>query len=309
MSDAGSAATAIVDAYNTKVSKVAPGAVAIQLGLTAALGLFALSAFSVLRPNNSVVYQPKVKYAEDEKRPPKIGRGLFDWVAPVFGTDEQDLMAMIGLDSVTYLRFLRMCRNSASLAHPLTDTIRATLILRPTVFICIAGLTCAILIPVDVVYNLKYVDSDDRNNFLMLTMSKVRGNWLWYVRDHVDSFEHGAHTSFRGDRAHVVGTYVLTLIAFYFIWRNYDVRLRLPARVSRLVAHHRRLEQAIVKLRWQWFRSPAYQDMLYARSLMVSRARIRLSETYSNRQSRFADHSSQQEVPNRRRSRRPSCRA
>jgi len=49
------------------------------------------------------------------------------------------------------------------------------------VFLIIAALTCAILIPIDVTYNLKYVDSGDRNYLLMLTLSKVGKNWLWCV--------------------------------------------------------------------------------------------------------------------------------
>ena len=48
-------------------------------------------------------------------------------------------------------------------------------------FLVIAALTCAVLIPIDVVYNLKYVNSGDRNYLLMLTMSKVGDNWLWCV--------------------------------------------------------------------------------------------------------------------------------
>lgn len=71
----------------------------------------ALSAFSLLRPNNTVVYQPKVKYSEDNKHPPKIGKGIFDWVEPVFKSGEQELMQVVGLDGVTFLRALRMCRN------------------------------------------------------------------------------------------------------------------------------------------------------------------------------------------------------
>lgn len=49
-------------------------------------------------------------------------------------------------------------------------------------FICIAALTCAVLIPINVVYNLRYVKEDNRNYLLILTMSKVKGNWLWCVR-------------------------------------------------------------------------------------------------------------------------------
>lgn len=47
----------------------------------AVLGAGAIAAFSILRPNNSVVYQPKVKYSEDEKRPPKLEKGLLSWYA------------------------------------------------------------------------------------------------------------------------------------------------------------------------------------------------------------------------------------
>ncbi|BGP27561.1 DUF221 domain containing protein [Rhodotorula toruloides] len=207
MSDAQQATNAIFDAYESRLTRIGGPAVGIQLALMVGVGLAAIIGFSVLRPNNSVVYQPKLKYAADDKRPPKIGKGIFDWVRPVLTLKEQEMMVLMGLDSVAYLRFLRMCRN---------------------MFICIAALTCAILIPVNVVYNLRYVKEDNRNYLLILTMSKVKGNWLW---------------------AHVVATYVLTFMAFFFIWTNYD---------------------AIVRLRWQWFRSPAYQDMLYARSLMIT---------------------------------------
>ncbi|GAA5908026.1 hypothetical protein JCM5296_004359 [Sporobolomyces johnsonii] len=207
MSTAADAAQSLVASFNNKLNKVAPGAVGIQLALMAVVGLAALAAFSVLRPNNSVVYQPKVKYSEDEKRPPKIGKGIADWVPPIIHATEADLMQTIGLDAVAFLRFLRMCRN---------------------MFICVAVLCCAILIPVNVVYNLRNVASENRNYLLMLTMENVKGNYLW---------------------AHVVGTYLLTVLVFFFVWRNYE---------------------AIVQLRWQWFRSPAYQDSLHARSLLIT---------------------------------------
>ncbi|GAA5931151.1 hypothetical protein JCM1841_002118 [Sporobolomyces salmonicolor] len=207
MSTAADAAQSLVASFNNKLNKVAPGAVGIQLALMAVVGLAALAAFSVLRPNNSVVYQPKVKYSDDEKRPPKIGKGIADWVPPIIHATEADLMQTIGLDAVAFLRFLRMCRN---------------------MFICIAVLCCAILIPVNVVYNLRNVASENRNYLLMLTMENVKGNYLW---------------------AHVVGTYLLTALVFFFVWRNYE---------------------AIVQLRWQWFRSPAYQDSLHARSLLIT---------------------------------------
>lgn len=56
-----------------------PGAVGIQLALMAVVGIVAITAFSLLRPNNSVIYQPKVKYSEDDRRPPKLDKGLLAW--------------------------------------------------------------------------------------------------------------------------------------------------------------------------------------------------------------------------------------
>ncbi|GAA5846360.1 hypothetical protein JCM5353_005262 [Sporobolomyces roseus] len=207
MSNAGDATLDLVNEFNNKLNKVAPGAVGIQLALMVVVGLAALAAFSILRPSNSNVYMPKVKYSEDEKRPPKIGKGITDWIPPILHAKEAELMQTIGLDSVAYLRFLRMCRN---------------------MFLCIGVLCCAVLIPVNVVYNLKNVKAANRNYLLMLTMENVKGDWLW---------------------AHVVGTYLLTLIVFWFVWRNYS---------------------AIVTLRWQWFRSKTYQEQLHARSLLIT---------------------------------------
>lgn len=92
-------------------------------------GLVAIIAFSILRPNNSVVYQPKSKYSEDDKRPPKVEKGFFAWcvfprrvgqaeradaeyrVKPLLNTKEEALMVTVGLDAVCFMRFLRMCRN------------------------------------------------------------------------------------------------------------------------------------------------------------------------------------------------------
>ena len=98
----------------------------------------------------------------------------------MFQTNEQQLMQMIGLDGVTYLRALRMCRN---------------------MLLTIAILTCAVLLPINVVYNTVIAPSDTKTTLMVLTISKVQGNWLW---------------------AHIVMTYVLTLVVFFFIWRNYE---------------------------------------------------------------------------------------
>ncbi|KAM0786205.1 hypothetical protein ACM66B_007009 [Microbotryomycetes sp. NB124-2] len=211
MSNTGNAAQAAVSQitaeYNNKLNKVAPGAVGIQLGLMFLVGIGALTAFSILRPNNSMIYQPKIKYSEDEKQPPKLDKGLFSWIPPVFRVQEAELMQTVGLDGVVFLRFLRLCR---------------------MIFFITAVLTCAVLIPINVAYNLMNVKSGNRNYLLMLTISNVRGEWLW---------------------APVVMTYLLTAIVMFLIWRNWE---------------------QVCRLRWQWFRSDEYQNMLHARSIIVT---------------------------------------
>jgi hypothetical protein len=54
------------------------------------------------------------------------------------------------------------------------------------------------------------------------------------------------------------------------MWVNYSVRLFLFLLFPAMSSLLRPQVQAMVRLRWQWFRSPAYQDMLHARSLLVT---------------------------------------
>lgn len=64
----------------------------------------------------------------------------------------------LGLDAVAYLRFLRMMRY---------------------MFLAIATLVCAVLLPCNLIYNFKNVDSDQRDPLGMLTIQKVTGNILF----------------------------------------------------------------------------------------------------------------------------------
>ena len=64
-------------------------------------------------------------------------------------------MDKVGLDAVTFLRFLRMMR---------------------WLFTGIAVLGCGILIPINVYYNLKHVDKEGRDILSMLTIRDVSGN-------------------------------------------------------------------------------------------------------------------------------------
>ena len=107
----------------------------VQFHQTAVLSAFGYSvgtmilitlAFSFLRPHNSVVYAPKLKYADDKHAPPRIGKGLFAWFWPVASTNEAELVEKVGLDATIFLRFTRMCRNIFSLV-----TVIAVAILLP----------------------------------------------------------------------------------------------------------------------------------------------------------------------------------
>lgn len=64
---------------------------------------------------------------------------------------------MSGLDAATFLRFLRMLRN----------------------IFTITSIIVVALLVIDIIYNLKYVNSSDRNALSLLTIQNVSGNWMW----------------------------------------------------------------------------------------------------------------------------------
>jgi hypothetical protein len=51
-----------------------------------------------------VIYEPKSKYHEGDKSPPKINTGFFSWVHPLIHVKEPELLDKIGLDAVAFLR-------------------------------------------------------------------------------------------------------------------------------------------------------------------------------------------------------------
>ena len=87
-------------------------------------------AFSLMRPHNSVVYAPKLKYADDKHAPPRIGKAVFAWFWPVASMKEAELVEKVGLDGAIFLRFTRMCRDIFALV-----TIVAIAVLLPANFI------------------------------------------------------------------------------------------------------------------------------------------------------------------------------
>ncbi|KAH9855932.1 DUF221-domain-containing protein [Lenzites betulinus] len=165
---------------------LAPVAVASQVGLMLGISLATVIVFNVLRPNNRIVYEPKVKYHVGNKAPPRPSDSFLGWVSPLLHTKEPELIDKIGLDAAIFLRFLRMCR---------------------WLFSAIAALTCAVLIPVNVVYNIRNVPSKDRDVLSMLTIRDLeKTDWVF---------------------AHIAMTYVITFVIMGFVWWHWRAVVRL----------------------------------------------------------------------------------
>ncbi|KAG9041820.1 hypothetical protein FS837_011694 [Tulasnella sp. UAMH 9824] len=160
MSDAQDALTDLFEQYNEKLSNVMPQAVGYNVVLFSAISLATIFAFNLLRPRNKIIYEPKVKYYEGEKRPPRIKEGFFDWLSPLIHTKEPELLEKIGLDAVAFLRFLRLTR---------------------WLFLGIAVLCCGILIPIDFSFNSQHVQKNNRNFLNSLTIANVGDQWRLFV--------------------------------------------------------------------------------------------------------------------------------
>jgi hypothetical protein len=116
---------------------------------------------------------------------------LFGWISPLLHTKEAELIDKIGPDAATFLRFLRLMR---------------------TIFSLVAILTCVILIPINVSYNLSHVPSSGRDVLSMLTIRDVGGNVLW---------------------AHVGMVYVITGVVIVVVWFHWTAMVRLRAQFFR----------------------------------------------------------------------------
>jgi calcium permeable stress-gated cation channel len=75
-----------------------------------------------------------------------------------------------------------------------------------TIFSLVALLTCAILVPINVSYNLKFVPKDSRDALSMLTIRDVGGNYLW---------------------AHVGMVYIITAAVIVVVWFHWTAMVRL----------------------------------------------------------------------------------
>jgi calcium permeable stress-gated cation channel len=106
-------------------------------------------------------------------------------VSPLVHVKEPVLLDKIGLDAVAFLRFLRMMR---------------------WIFLAVSVLCCAVLIPINVSYNLKFVPEDSRDTLGILTLQNLSGSWLV---------------------AHVAMSYVINGIVLGFIYYNWKAMVAL----------------------------------------------------------------------------------
>lgn len=128
-----------------------------SLGSSLGFMLFVALLFSLLRPRHSVVYAPKMKYADEKHAPPAIGKGLFAWFAPVTKTKESQLVDKVGLDGTVFLRFIRMCRN---------------------IFLVLSVIGIAVLIPANTAGS--YISIKDRKEALrVMTPIAIKQSALW----------------------------------------------------------------------------------------------------------------------------------
>ncbi|KAJ2726063.1 hypothetical protein GGI07_000846 [Coemansia sp. Benny D115] len=120
--------------------------------------------------------------ANDPRRPPKISKGLFAWIPVLWRTSEEYLLDNVDVDSVFFLRFLRMCMWLMGIY-----TILGMCIIVPLNF------------------------SNGNNAYVT---SDLQGFWLlWITLYHI--------TKLSVLTLHNVAAYLFTAIFFYFLWREY----------------------------------------------------------------------------------------
>ncbi len=149
-------------------------------------------AFSLMRPRNTIVYAPKLKYADEKHAPPKLGRGLFAWIGPVARAKEGMLVEKTGLDAAIFLRFTRMLRN---------------------IFLTLSIIGIVVLIPANVVGSNKAVVSQ-----------YLKGGQSFFVTmtpQYPDPQKSGSLW------VHVACVWAIDLIVAFFLWRNYGAVVRL----------------------------------------------------------------------------------
>ncbi|KAK9368884.1 hypothetical protein V1509DRAFT_621778 [Lipomyces kononenkoae] len=174
---------------------------AVWVGLLTSLGsatvVFAL--FCILRPRNTVIYSPKTRLSRQSDSmsisstisPPQLNSGIFAWMHQIGKLTEHELVDIMGLDMVVYLKFMHMCTY---------------------IFLCLSLLGILVAIPINVTFSLRNPDASTASAsdaFLLMTPTLVSGNPMI---------------------AHVVLAYVFDGIVCFFLWRTYGQVLSLRQR-------------------------------------------------------------------------------
>ncbi len=106
--------------------------------------------------SQKAVYEPKIKYHANDKRPPRISDSCCGWITPLH-IGEERLNDQVGVDAVIFLRFMRLMRWILTLTA-----------------IC----SCATLIPLDLMYTLS-LKPMGYNILTAMTIQYVQGVRLY----------------------------------------------------------------------------------------------------------------------------------
>lgn len=146
--------------YSISSAKYTSASAIASLAVTLGCCVLLFLAFLILRVRIKTLYASKSSIGSQTFEYP--GSGVLDWVKPVYKTEiEEELLPKVGLDAVTFLKVVRMCRN---------------------IFVPIGILGCAVCIPLSVIFNRKSTYADnlgtDSDPFIVMTPTLLSGNQM-----------------------------------------------------------------------------------------------------------------------------------
>ncbi|GMK57068.1 hypothetical protein CspeluHIS016_0309080 [Cutaneotrichosporon spelunceum] len=167
--------------------------VASQVGLMAAISIFTFICFCLLRPRQSKVYAPKLKYGKPppdnphddpdyEAPPPALSGSFFAWLSPVVRIKEHEMIQNIGMDATVFLRFVRMMVGIFAV-------------------VSVYGIGLMIMY---ILYNrnpANHISPADRQGLSILTSMNVWGPYIWVT---------------------LGVSYLITFTVMFFVWRNWQ---------------------------------------------------------------------------------------
>ncbi|CAO3641975.1 unnamed protein product [Mucor fragilis] len=178
-------------ADNAENAQLSLTGMATQLGINVGIAVGVLLLFNILRPNNSLVYAPKYKYAAKTKQPPELGHGFFAWFGPVMHTPDSVLIEKIGFDATLFIQFIRMIR-------------------RMLYFMTFIGV--CIIIPINIVATSFTGEWPPSPGVEFLSISTI---------NYYDGKFHGSNGDLNWYWCHAAGTWLYSLIIYVFLWKFY----------------------------------------------------------------------------------------